>query len=151
MNDRQRAILDCIKKHPVSDQQMLVSLLEKAGFTTNQVTISRDLRRLGIIKKEVKGQQIYELPSSSPQEELLKMAVVDISHNENLIVITTMQGLAPFVGDYIDSLEQIPLLGCIAGENMIFVAPKSIKDLSLIVQKLKRALFVKLLHHQSLL
>ncbi|MCX6994525.1 MAG: hypothetical protein NTY13_01620 [Chlamydiae bacterium] len=147
MNDRQRAILDCIRKHPISDQQMLVTLLEIAGFSTNQVTISRDLRRLGIIKKEIKGRQIYEISSSNINEELLKMAVINISYNENLIAITTRQGLAPFIGDYIDALKTIPLLGCISGENMIFVAPKSVKDLPLIVEKLKEALFVKKILH----
>lgn len=143
MNERQKAIAACLKKYAVSDQQMLVELLKEWNISTNQVTISRDLRRMGVIKKSLQGKQIYEIPSPNTTHELLKMAVLNIEHNEQMIVVTTRQALAPFVGDYIDALEGVPLLGCIAGENVVFIAPRIIKNIQAVCDQLQEALFFK--------
>jgi len=127
---RREAIVELLKKEHVSDQGQLVALLKKQyKIETNQAVVSRDLRKLGVTKKEIGGKLVYELPTTDIQAEILKLAIVDISHNEAQIVIATQPALAAFVGDAIDAMEDIDILGCLAGENMVFVAPKSIKTI----------------------
>lgn len=127
---RQKAIKELVKRIAVSDQKQLVQLLkEHYGIEANQTVVSRDLRKLGIVKKMVKGSLSYEIQEVDISAEILKLALVDITHNESMIVITTYPGLAPFVGDCIDQHEDLEILGCLAGENVVFVTPKSIKNI----------------------
>lgn len=129
---RQNAIVDVLKKVAVSDQNQLVELLKKYhGIETNQVTISRDFRKLGVVKQVVNETLIYSLPQTDVKTEILRLALIDISYNEVMIVIKTYPGLAAFVGDYIDQEQELEVLGCLSGENAVFVTPKSIKKIKL--------------------
>lgn len=127
---RQSAIQELLKQEAISDQGQLVQrLFDRYKIETNQAVVSRDLHRLGVTKKQVKGQLVYELPAGDILSEILKLAIIDITHNESMIVITTQPALADFVGDSIDQLEGVDILGCLAGENTLFVAPLSIKNI----------------------
>lgn len=127
---RRKAIKELVSKEPINDQMQLVEkLLSQYKIETNQAVVSRDLRHMGIVKKQVKGSLIYELPDRDIDTEILRLSLEDIQYNESMIVIKTHPGLAPFVGDSIDHAASIDILGCIAGENVVFVAPKSVKNL----------------------
>lgn len=127
---RQNAIKELLKKQYVSDQKQLVDLLkEHYGIETNQAVVSRDLRKLGVLKKIVKGILLYEMPDIDVSAEILRLAIVDITHNESMIVIKTHPALADFVGDCIDQYDDLDLLGCLSGENIVFLTPKSIKNI----------------------
>lgn len=128
--ERQKAIKDLVKRMAISDQQQLVELLcEHYGIATNQAVLSRDIRKLGIIKKMVKDVLCYEMPDIDVSAEILRLALIDIAHNESLIVIKTHPGLAPFVGDCVDQCQEFDILGCLAGENVVFVTPRSVKNI----------------------
>jgi len=134
---RQDAIVDLLKRVAVSDQNQIVELLKNHyGIETNQVTVSRDLRKLGVVKQLTKDALIYTLPQTDVKKEILQLALVDISFNEAMIVIKTHPGLAAFVGDYIDQNQELEVLGSLAGENAVFVAPKSIKNIKNIYETL---------------
>lgn len=134
---RQDAIVDLLKKVAVSDQNQIVELLKKHyGIETNQVTVSRDLRKLGVVKQLINDALIYNLPKTDVKAEILRLALVDISYNEVMIVIKTHPGLAAFVGDYIDQNQELEVLGSLAGENAVFVVPKSIKKIKNIYEAL---------------
>lgn len=128
---RQEKIRELLKRELISDQRKLVELLKKEyGIETNQTVISRDLRKLGVVKKMVKNVLAYEIPAVDITIEILKLALVDIIHNESTIVIKTHPALAAFVGDYLDSHSDLEIIGCIAGENVVFVSPTSVRDIS---------------------
>ena len=134
---RQDAIVDLLKKVAVSDQNQLVELLKKYhGIETNQVTVSRDLRKLGVVKQLINDTLVYNLPQTNVKTEILRLALVDISYNEGMIVIKTHPGLAAFVGDYIDQNQELEVLGSLAGENAVFVVPKSTKKIKNIYEAL---------------
>lgn len=123
---RHDAIKELIKTFAISDQEALVELLAKHyDIQTTQAAVSRDLRRLGIVKTK----EGYEAPDLDVTAEILKLALVDIVHNESLIVIKTYPALADFVGDYIDQQDDLDILGCLSGENVVFVTPLSIKQI----------------------
>lgn len=141
---RRKAIWQLIKTCPISDQKQLVELLlHKYNLETNQTVVSRDLRKLGIVKKSVAGELLYEVPSSNIHEEILRLALVDISYNECMIVIKTQPALADFVGDYLDEQTELDILGCVSGENTLLVTPKSIVNIKQTYEQLCEALFFK--------
>ena len=143
-NKRQTAILELVKTHTIEDQTGLIELLQKEfGIETNQAAISRDLRKLGIHKRAHEGTMVYELPHIDIMSEILRYAVVSIRHNEALIVITTVGGTAAFVGDYLDAQTDLNILGTLAGENMVFITPTSMKNIEDLYNKLCHRLKVK--------
>jgi transcriptional regulator of arginine metabolism len=134
---RQKAIKELVNKMAISDQKHLVEvLLEHYDIETNQAVISRDLRKLGVIKKMVNGVLVYEMPDVDVTSEILRLALVDIIHNESMIVIKTHPGLADFVGDCVDQHDDLEVLGCLSGENVVFVTPKSIKNILKVYEKI---------------
>lgn len=136
MNMRQQALISIIEDHEVSNQEQLIQLLkEEFAIETTQTVISRDLKALGCVKKTQGDKRIYALPEKDVKKEILRMAVKDVQHNESMIVISTGAGLAPFVGDTIDELD-LDILGSLAGENAVFVAPKSVKNIKALYQQI---------------
>lgn len=141
---RQEAIKELIKSHPIEDQETLVELIKKKyGIDTNQSIVSRDLRQLGVSKHLVNNRMIYELKEYDASREILRLAIVEVDHNETLIVIKTLPGLADFVGDYLDMQEDLPILGNIAGENTIFVAPRAKTSISTLYKQICKVLYFK--------
>jgi len=135
--DRLKAIEELVRKEAISDQKQLVDLLAlHYKIETNQAVTSRDLRKLGITKKIINGQLVYELPQVDVRAEILRLALIDISHNESMIVIKTQGGLADFVGDCVDQHTDLDVLGCLSGENVVFVIPKSIKNIDKVHKKI---------------
>lgn len=132
---RQEAIKSLIKSHPVENQEMLVDLLKKEyEIETNQSVVSRDLRELGVTKHKFKDVMIYELKEIDINKEILRLGVIDVVHNESLIIVKTLGGLAPFVGDFLDQHMSQGILGTLAGENVVFVSPSSTKNIAKIYE-----------------
>jgi transcriptional regulator of arginine metabolism len=124
---RHQALTELISLYPIEDQTTLAALLkEKYNIETNQSIVSRDLRELGVTKKIVDEASVYEIDSSNTTYELLVRSIINIQHNESMIVVKTIPGLASFVGDFIDQQNLPELLATLAGENVVFVVPKSI-------------------------
>lgn len=142
--ERQKAIKELVEKLVISDQRQLVDLLrEKYKIETNQTVVSRDLRKMGVVKTMLNGILLYEIPNIDVSAEILKLALIDISHNESMIVIKTQPALADFVGDCIDQHEDLEILGCLGGENTVFVTPKSITNIEVIYKKICQKLHFK--------
>lgn len=142
---RRKAIKELITLHAIENQAMLVELLKSTyGITTNQSIVSRDLQEMGMSKKKYKDVMIYELQETDPNKEILRLGVLDIDHNEAMIVINVLPGLAAFVGDYVDSeRDKLGVLGTIAGEDTVFVTPRSIKAIEDVYKKVSAVLFFK--------
>ncbi|HBR70500.1 TPA: hypothetical protein DIC20_03720 [Candidatus Dependentiae bacterium] len=138
--ERQNTIKKIIEKHEVKNQEHLIELLKTLyGIETSQAMISRDLQTLGIAKHRHRGNLIYE-PQKDPAREILRLAVLSVEHNEAMIVVNTLCGMAPFIGDCLDLHKSIGILGTVAGENVVFVAPQSIKNIVKITKKIKELL-----------
>ncbi|HEU63834.1 MAG TPA: hypothetical protein ENH96_00395 [Chlamydiae bacterium] len=128
---RQSLVKKLLLNEKITDQKQLVDILEKKfNIKTNQAAISRDLHRLKVVKKKRDKELIYELPTKDVTFEILKLGILGIELNEVMILINTYPGLAPFIGDQIDKLDDSNIMGCIAGENVVFITPKTIKNIS---------------------
>lgn len=145
---RQNKIRELLKSELITDQHQVVELLKAQGVESNQTVISRDFRKLGVIKKPRNELMVYEMPEVDTQTEILKLALVDIVHNETTIVIKTQPGLAAFVGDFLDQHTELEIIGCLAGENVVFVAPRSVKKIEVTCEAIcKKFQFKKVKSH----
>ncbi len=144
---RQKAIQELIETYEITDQHKLIELLKlKYGVETNQTIISRELHKLGVTKTPIENKLIYELPEekADPAKEILRLAVTQVVHNETLIVVHTLAGLADFVGDYLDAHSATTsVLATLAGENVVFVTPKSIKHITQTYDEVCKLLLIK--------
>jgi len=144
LSKRQSAIQELIKANPIEDQGMLIELLEKQyGISTNQAAISRDLRDLNIYKRARGQTMVYEISGVDAVTEMLHYAVLSAQHNEATIIIKTMPGTANFVGEFLDTQQDLPILGTLAGDNTVFVAPLSTKNIEEVFKKLSQRLKIK--------
>ncbi|OOF69748.1 transcriptional regulator ArgR [Rodentibacter caecimuris] len=112
-------------------QSEIVEALKEQGFTNiNQSKVSRMLNKFGAVRtRNTKMETVYCLPNefsvpntSSP----LKNLVLDIDHNQFVIVIKTSPGAAQLIARLLDSIGKSEgILGTIAGDDTIFVTPTS--------------------------
>jgi len=141
---RREAIQKLIGGHSLESQQKLMAMLvNEYGIETTQAVISRDLRILGIDKRNVGGVMIYEPSSIDTRKEILRLGVVSVRYNKFMIVIKTIPGLADFVADCLDLYEDIGILGTVAGENTVFVSPVSATNIEKIFKKVCKVLYYK--------
>ncbi|MBC7693181.1 MAG: arginine repressor [Methylotenera sp.] len=113
----------------LSTQDELRDELEELGFSVTQSTVSRDLRRMGAIKAiDPQGRTVYRLDQDANLPVAgtsLRDMVSDIKHNGSIIVIHTTPGSASLVARHLDHQRPAEILGTIAGDDTIFVAPAS--------------------------
>lgn len=143
---RLNTLRDLLMLGEMSTQEDLVAELKRQKLTVTQSTISRDLRRLGAIKTvDGSGRTIYRLPDDSIApvplaSSSLRNLLVDINHNGHMIVIHTSPGSASLVARQLDQNLPSDILGTLAGDDTVFVAPAQVKKinetLELIVQQL---------------
>lgn len=144
---RKKIIVDLIKRYPIENQDMLVELLKNEyNIETNQSVVSRDLRELGVTKYRFKDTMIYELKEVDVAKEILRLGVVSIVHNESTIIVNTLAGLAPYIGDFLDQHIDKGILGTLAGENAVFVAPQSTKNIKTVFETICQLVHYKKIH-----
>ena len=117
----------------LSTQDDLVQELGELGYEITQSTISRDLRKLGAVKAiDSDSRTVYRLPEDVPASPVAAKAladlVTDMATNGQLIVIHTTPGSASLVARHLDTIRLDSILGTLAGDDCIFVAPSSTKD-----------------------
>jgi len=122
-----------------STQDELREALEKKNFSVTQSTISRDLKRVGAIKMtDTQGRTVYKLGDEylnspavpGPVANSIKDLVTAVQSNGVMIVIHTSPGSASLIARHLDAQLGGGILGTIAGDDTIFVAPANVKTIS---------------------
>jgi transcriptional regulator of arginine metabolism len=118
---RQGQILRLIKTKRIHTQDQLAHELGVSGISATQVTLSRDIRELGLVKTP-EGYRQVESPTSGPgigamAAEFLWDAVVA----QNLVVLKTAPGHASSVAISLDQEDWPDVVGTIAGDDTILV------------------------------
>ena len=135
------ALRRLLVKGKLSTQEELRRQLTEQSFQVTQSTVSRDLRRLGAIRAvSPEGQVAYKLPAetaplTSGNGHLSDM-IVDVRHNGAMIVISTSPGSASLVARHIDLTCVDIVLGTVAGDDAVFVAPTSVRNIADICEQL---------------
>ena len=139
-NQRQFTIRELLTKEHLSSHEDLQRSLKKSGFAVNQATLSRDLAEMGVGRVTTSEGPRYTFRGEGEDTRvraLLSYEVRGIYCNESMIVIKTLSGRAHGVAEMIDMLESKFILGTIAGDNTIFIAPHAMKDTKRLMNELR--------------
>jgi transcriptional regulator of arginine metabolism len=136
------ALRDFLLEGSAKTQEEICRALKKHGYTTNQTKISRLLKKFGIVKiKNEYGKMVYWLPKEPPPPEsstLINSLVAGIVANETMIIVHTSPGAAQLIARILDYRnDDNNILGTVAGDNAIFIAPKSVKNIKQTMEKIK--------------
>src|SRR5882724_834239 len=127
---RQRKLLSLIQARAIATQAELRNLLEGAGVSATQSSLSRDLEELGVVKHH--GRYTVPRTNGTNARGLLSLAPA----GENLIVARTEAGLASAVAVEIDAARIAEIVGTLAGEDTIFVAVSDRKTQRLALKRI---------------
>ena len=123
---RQAAILEAVSQEEVATQNDLVRALKKRGIAATQVSISRDVAELGLIKAGgAYRPATAENGAADPEMPLRTFVRSVVAAGPNLTVVRCDAGAAPRVGLVLDGLNQPGLVGTLAGDDTVFVASDS--------------------------
>ena len=128
-NNRLSVLKQIITSNRIDNQDTLLDLLSKEGFSVTQATLSRDLKQLKVGKISDGWSGYYY---ALPENELLgeseksyiqdvRRGIISIEFSGNMGVIKTRPGHANSVGFALDMLSLPEILGSIAGDDTIFV------------------------------
>jgi len=120
---RQRQILKLIRDHAVHTQDELAGLLRNLGTETTQVTLSRDIRELGLVKT-INGYAEPGDAAAPPGPSLATVAresLLDVRIAQNLLVLRTPPALANALASALDREEWPEVTGTIAGDDTVLV------------------------------
>lgn len=112
--DRQRTILELVRRRPVHTQQELANALAEHGFSATQATVSRDIQELGLIRTG-DGYRVGA-PLAVVSELVLSLRQVGF-----LAVIHTPPGTANLVARTIDESQLDGIAGTVAGDDTLIV------------------------------
>ena len=141
---RQSKILELIRNNNIETQEELQAYLVKDGFAVTQATVSRDIRALKLTKvQKENGRQCYAVmqPQRDFSEKYLRIlrdCYVSMDMAQNILVIKTVSGMAMAVAEAIDVIGFTEIVGCIAGDNTIMCAVRSVDDTILLMDKLRK-------------
>ena len=129
---RQNKILEIISEQEIETQDKLLSILKSEGYDVTQATVSRDIRELQLIKVQtLSGKYKYavsnrkDAPISGRFVKVFRETMLSVKSAQNIIIVKTLSGCGPAVGEAIDSLEIPHLVGTVAGDNTTLIVVES--------------------------
>lgn len=130
-----QAFKDLLKQEQFSSQGEIVDALKTEGFDNiSQSKVSRMLSKFGAVRtRNARQEMVYCLPAElgvPTAKSPLKQLVLDIEHNDVMIIIRTSPGAAQLIARLLDSLSKSDgVLGTIAGDDTIFIAPTNVNEI----------------------
>ena len=142
---RHQQIVDIINKYDVETQEELAGYLKDAGFVVTQATVSRDIRELKLSKVPAgNGRQKYIVLKQDDAHmedrfiRVLRDGFVSMDMAQNILVVRTVSGMAMAVAAAIDALHFKEVVGCIAGDDTIMIAVRTIEDTHMLMDKIHK-------------
>ena len=142
---RHAKIVELISQYDVETQEELAELLKKEGFKVTQATVSRDIRELKLTKVAMSnGRQKYAALTEANEDlsekytRVFRDAFVSMDMAQNILVIKTVSGMAMAVAAAIDAMHLHEIVGCIAGDDTIMCAVRSVDDTIAVMSRLRK-------------
>jgi transcriptional regulator of arginine metabolism len=138
-----QAFKDLLKQEQFGSQGEIVDALKKQGFDNiSQSKVSRMLSKYGAVRtRNARQEMVYCLPAElgvPTAKSPLHQLVIDIEYNEVMIIIRTSPGAAQLIARLLDSLSKSDgVLGTIAGDDTIFIAPTHVEKIEETIAKLE--------------
>jgi transcriptional regulator of arginine metabolism len=120
---RQGQILKLIRARRIPTQDDLARELKNTyGIETTQVTLSRDVRELGLLKTPEGYRQVEAAPAGGPDVAAVAAELLqDARVAQNLLVLRTSPGNANALAVALDKENWPEIVGTIAGDDTILV------------------------------
>ena len=144
---RHSKIIELINTYDIETQEELAQRLEDSGFVVTQATVSRDIRDLKLSKVVYgDGKQKYSLMPkqdgiSEKYLKILKEAFISMDMAQNILVLKTISGMAMAVAAALDSLQMSEIVGCIAGDDTIMAAIRSVDDTVTVMERIRKLIY----------
>ena len=143
--NRHVKIVELVNKYDIETQEELADRLRAEGFQITQATVSRDIRDLKLTKVATDdGRQKYLVLKATENAlrdkyiRILKDGFVSMDMAMNILVIKTVSGMAMAVAAAIDEMRWNEVVGCIAGDDTIMCAVRTIEDTSAVMDKIRK-------------
>ena len=145
--ERHSQIIRLISQYDIETQEELAEKLNESGFQVTQATVSRDIRELKLTKiSKPGGGSRYAVLQSVDQEmsrkytNVLRTSFQSMDLAQNILVVKTVSGMAMAVAAALDAMNWNEIVGCIAGDDTIMCAVRTVDDTILLMEKIKKLL-----------
>lgn len=139
---RQAVILAEIVRTAIRTQEDLAEALHRRGVEASQVTLSRDLRELGVIKT----QEGYRPPGATiPRTDdttltrVVREFLTEATSAQNLVVLKTRPGGASALALALDNARWPDVIGTVAGDDTILTVTPSAAAAQKLAARLREA------------
>lgn len=141
---RQEKIKELVDAYKIDTQDELIRRLKESGFSATQATMSRDIKELKLSKvSDGTSGYYYVFPNSNTVSDINKLnaslthLIISVNSAMNIIVIKTHAGMAQAVATGIDNIKSDDILGCVAGDDTIFIVTSNEEIAQTIGAKIK--------------
>jgi transcriptional regulator of arginine metabolism len=133
---RQGQILKLIRSKGISTQEELAGELKSQGIAATQVTLSRDIRQLGLLKTPEGYRQVTQSVSGPDLATVAAEFLRDARVAQNLIVLRTSPGNANALAVALDNADLPEVVGTLAGDDTILVVAPDVQTAGKLREKL---------------
>lgn len=147
--NRLDAIKDIIAQFEIDKQEELTAKLNELGYKVSQATVSRDIKELGLVKKEGATRKFkyaeykgFKADDSAKMISLFKQVSLSIVNANNLIIVKTLSGNAGTAGMAVDQMNFEEVLGTIAGDDTLLLITRTNTEAETLVKILRNFLNV---------
>ena len=143
--NRLEKVIEIIGTYEVETQDELIEYLRKEGFDVTQATVSRDIRELKLVKVTTgRGSYRYVMPredgavkSTLHISSALAETITKVESACNQIVLHTYPGMASAIAAEVDHLRHPKIMGCIAGDDTVFILSYDNEGATLVSNQIK--------------
>ena len=118
---RHGQILKLIRAKHLHTQEDLARALQQAGIAATQVTLSRDIRELRLVKTPEGYREMLAEESGPSFVTLAAEFLHDVRLAQNMVVLKTSPGHANSVAVALDAEDWPEVVGTLAGDDTILV------------------------------
>ena len=144
---RHAKIIEIINKYNIETQEELADKLNEAGFQVTQATVSRDIRELKLMKISENGERqryvVFQNKEGWKSEKYIRVlrdGFVSMDMAQNILVIKTASGMAMTVALALDELHWNEIVGCVAGDDTVMCAIRTVDDTLITMDKINKVL-----------
>lgn len=144
---RHAKIIEIINKYNIETQEELADKLNEAGFQVTQATVSRDIRELKLMKIAENGERqryvVFQNKEGWKSEKYIRVlrdGFVSMDMAQNILVIKTASGMAMAVALALDELHWNEIVGCVAGDDTVMCAIRTVDDTLITMDKINKVL-----------
>jgi len=140
---RHEQILKLVRSRPLHSQAELAAALRRTGTETTQVTLSRDLKELGLVKTPqgyagLEAARAGAAPEpASELEHIVREFARDLRPAQNLLVVRTAPGAAPTVAAAVDAAGWSEVAGSLAGDDAVLLVCENPRQRFLVERRLR--------------